>query len=103
LYPHLVAADIEVIRTNYTGYVGYSVTLLCRIVNTGTPPAAFGWIGHGRKLPSNLITNNGTHVALTFTNVTKSDEGVYYCTVDGVLTLKQYPAYLHVQGTVCIT
>ena len=64
----------------------------------GTPPALFGWTGHGRNLPSSLITNNGTHVALTFTNITKSDEGVYYCVVDGVLTLKQYPAYLKVEG-----
>ena len=94
----VVAPDIEVVKTNYTGYAGYNVTLLCKIVNIGTPSALFGWIGHGRNLPDNLITNNGTHVALTFTNVTKSDEGVYYCTVDGVLTLKQYPAYLHIEG-----
>ena len=74
------------------------MTLLCKIANMGTPPALFRWKKHRRYLPNDLVMNNDTHTALTLINVTKSDEAEYKCVVDGVLRLKQYSVYLHVEG-----
>ena len=84
-----VAPDIQVVRITYTGYIGYNVTMLCKIVNMGMPPAIFYWKKNGTHVPSDLVVNNNTHTALILTNVTKSDEAEYKCGVDGVLTLKQ--------------
>jgi len=65
----------------------------------GTPPALFYWkTKNGTRVSNNLVINNYTHTALTLTNVAKSDEAEYICVVHGVLTLKQYSVYLHVEG-----
>uniref|UniRef100_A0A3B4APA7 Ig-like domain-containing protein n=1 Tax=Periophthalmus magnuspinnatus TaxID=409849 RepID=A0A3B4APA7_9GOBI len=80
---------------------GTSVTLSCS-ESTSTPPAVTTWRkGLKQELIMNdskyTVTAEGTRFQLTIVNVTKEDEGVYFCLSENPLGAKELEVYLTVK------
>ena len=97
-YINIVAPVIQVVSTNYTGFVGSNITLACEIINHGTPPGSFYWRRHGSSIMNDRISTNSTHTTLTLISLTPENHGEYCCVSNGVLTLKAHRVYLHLEG-----
>ncbi|KAJ0019918.1 hypothetical protein NQD34_007487 [Periophthalmus magnuspinnatus] len=81
---------------------GTSVTLSCS-ESTSTPPAVTTWRkGLKQELIMNdskyTVTAEGTRFQLTIVNVTKEDEGVYFCLSENPLGAKELEVYLTVKS-----
>ena len=81
--------------------MGSNVTLACKIINHGTPPARFYWRRHGYPIMDDRISTNSTHTTLTLINLAEENHGEYRCVSDGVLTLMSYTVYLYLEGLSC--
>ena len=95
---NIVPPVVAVATTNYTALVGSSVTLVCYIVDEGSPRALFRWRRHGLYVSDDHIVTNKTHTTLPLTNLTEEDYGFYRCVADGVLTFNTHEIYLNLQG-----
>ena len=98
MYIYIVPPVVAVVTTNYTAFVGSSVTLVCKIVDKGSPPASFRWRRHGLYIPDDHTVTNDTHTMLPLTNLAEADNGFYRCVADGVLTFNTHEVYLNLQG-----
>lgn len=77
--PIVSAANLSHIST-----VGSNITLKCNIVNEGVPQATFSWSRNGYELNGIKISNST--MAVTLTNLTLNDAGVYTCAANGLLS-----------------
>lgn len=86
---------------------GTDITLKCS-ESTSTPPAITTWrrgltqdlIANGSKY---RITEDGTLFKLTIVNITKEDEGVYFCRSENPLGAKELEVYLTVKTSSAYT
>lgn len=99
---HVEDPIVEVTSKDYTAFVGSNITLECKIIYIGKPPAIFRWRRHGEYVSNNFVYNNSTYTFLVLTNLVEEDNGLYRCVSDAVLSLYTYSVYLHLQGTVYI-
>ncbi|XP_074526887.1 V-set and immunoglobulin domain-containing protein 10 [Halichoeres trimaculatus] len=82
---------------------GTSVTLMCS-ESTSNPPANTTWrkgleqqeINPGQKY---VISEEGPVLKLTILNITKDDEGVYFCRSENALAVTELEVYLTVRTT----
>lgn len=84
---------------DYTAFVGSNITLGCKIIYVGKPPAKFHWRRHGEYVTNDSIYSNSTYTLLLLTNVAEEDGGLYRCVSDAVLSYYTYSIYLRLQGT----
>ncbi|XP_020774733.2 V-set and immunoglobulin domain-containing protein 10 isoform X1 [Boleophthalmus pectinirostris] len=90
-----------------TAVEGTSITLVCS-ETTSTPPAVTTW---RRGLKQEVIMNNskytvtaeGPSFQLTIVNITKEDEGVYFCHSENPLGAKELEVYLTVKSSSAYT
>ena len=102
LYVYLLNIEdpiVEVASTDYTAFVGSNITLICKIIYIGKPPAKFRWRRHGEYVSDDSIYSNSTRTLLLLTDLTEEDSGLYRCVSDAVLSFYTYSIYLHLQGT----
>ena len=90
---------MEVSSTDYTAFVGSNITLACKIIYVGKPPAKFRWRRNGEYVSNDFVYSNSTCTLLILTNLVEEDSGLYRCVSDAVLSLHTYSIYLHLQGT----
>ncbi|KAM7018130.1 V-set and immunoglobulin domain-containing protein 10 [Tautogolabrus adspersus] len=84
-----------------TAVDGTSITLICS-ESTSIPPANTTWrkgmqqeeINPGSKY---IVSDEGPVLKLTIVNITKDDEGVYFCRSENPLTVKELEVYLTVR------
>jgi len=96
---YIVSPVVKVDNTNYTAFIGSSITLACRIVYEGTPQASFQWRRHGLSVRDDHIVTNDTHTMLQLTNLTEEDHGMYRCVARWMLlTFDIHDVYLYTQG-----
>ena len=81
------------------------MTLIC-MEDSSVPPANTTWrrgaeqveIKPGSKY---LVAESGTELRLTIYNVSKEDEGIYFCRSENPLAVRELEVYLTVKG-VCV-
>jgi len=97
----IVAPAFEVVKSDYYGFVGFSITMVCRIIFHGLPFARFGWRRKGQWLrdDDDYVTVNATHFSLTLRNLSTLDSGNYRCASEGVPLLITKSVDLHIQGS----
>jgi len=100
LLVYVVAPEFEVVTSDYYGFVGFNITMVCHIQYHGSPVAKFGWRRHGQWLrdDDDHVTVNNTHFSLTLISLSKADSGNYRCASEGVPLLATKSVNLHIQG-----
>lgn len=88
---------VEVAYKDYTGFLESNITLACKIIYIGEPPAKFHWRRHGEYVSNDLVYSNSTYTLLILTNLTEENSGLYRCVSDAVLSFYTYSIYLHLQ------
>lgn len=81
---------------------GHSVTLTCT-ETTSLPPANTTWKKGLQQEdipvgPKYSLSGNGPGFNLTIRNVSKDDEGVYFCRSENPLAVRELEVYLTVRG-----
>ena len=89
---------MKVESVNYTAFIGSNVTLACKIIYVGKPPAKFRWRRNGEYVSSDLVYSNSTYTLLILINLVEEDSGLYRCVSDAVLSFHTYSIYLHLYG-----
>ncbi|CAJ1069481.1 V-set and immunoglobulin domain-containing protein 10 isoform X2 [Xyrichtys novacula] len=90
-----------------TALEGSSVTLICT-ESTSNPSANTTWrkgLQQGDIIPGSkyVISEEGPVLKLTINNVTKDDEGVYFCRSENPLTIRELEVYLTVRASSAYT
>ena len=93
---------VKVSSTDYTAFIGSNITLACKIIYVGKPPAKFRWRRNGQYVSDDFVYNNSTYTFLILINLVEEDSGLYRCVSDAVLSFHTYSIYLHLQG-ICIS
>ena len=72
----------------YTAFIGSSVTLSCRIIERGVPPAIFNWRKSRHVLDGiyHISIDVNSAMVITLTNLTMENVGVYTCDATGLLS-----------------
>lgn len=75
----------------YTSSIGSSISLSCRIVEKGLPPAIFSWRKSRHVLDGIYqisIDMVNSAMVITLTNLTMENAGVYTCDATGLLSYR---------------
>ena len=89
---------MNVTSTHYSGFIESNITLACKIIYVGKPPAKFRWRRNGRYVSDDFIYTNSTYTFLKLTDLVEEDSGLYRCVSDAVLAFHSYSIYLHLQS-----